>query len=318
MTQKTSNKVTSGIPPRHPDRTNKPISTTQSASKEMTGKKPTPHLKQTQAAQKGFQATPPTMTAQHVPEGQPPKSVARHPDSATPALKNTPAAQKDRLRSAIDTGRPKASADDKRATGQSQTGPKAPNNKVSGIKPTKAILKRESGRAGSSERKGSRVSGKEKKTSRLGGPKPQKPPPKGNKSNGLSSTPGKHGGNSSHITNNSSVTNSTTNTTIHIIGGNSDNSEAERNTTSDDLSGDETDGSGDFPEAIGLVQPGNILRDNQSRKVSPTTMESLINSLRLRLIHHLQHLRLVVKYQISLVSKPRSRSMVMGFSRRPA
>ncbi|CAI0642630.1 unnamed protein product [Colletotrichum noveboracense] len=252
MTQKTSNKVTSGIPPRHPDRTNKLMSTTQSASKEMAGKKPTPHVKQTQAAQKGFQATPPTMTAQHVREGQTAKSVARHPDSATPALKNTPAAQKDRSRSTIDTGRSKASADDKRATNQSQTGPKAPNNKISGIKPTKATPKRESGRAGSSERKGSRVSGKEKKTSRLGGPKPQKPPLKGNKSNGLSSTPGKHGGNSSHITNNSSVTNSTTHTTIHIIGGNSDNSESERNTTSGDTSGDETDGSGDFPEAIGV------------------------------------------------------------------
>ncbi|KAF5517503.1 hypothetical protein CGCA056_v010445 [Colletotrichum aenigma] len=42
------------------------------------------------------------------------------------------------------------------------------------------------------------------------------------------------------------------NVPIHIIGGNSDNSESERNTTSDDLSGDETDGSGDFPEAIGV------------------------------------------------------------------
>ncbi|KAF0327064.1 xurface protein [Colletotrichum asianum] len=252
MTQKTSNKVTSGMPPQHPDRTNKLIPTTQSASKEMAGKKPTPQIKQTQAAQKGFQATPPPRTAQHVREGQPPKSVARHPDSATPALKNTPAAQKDRSRSPIDAGRPKASADDKRATAQSQTRQKPPNNEVSGIKPTKATPKRESGWAGSSERKGSRVSGKEKKTSRLGGPKPQKPPPKGNKSNCLSLTPGKHGGNSSHITNNSFVTNSTTNTTIHIIGGNSVNSESERNTTSDDLSGDETDGSGDFPEAIGV------------------------------------------------------------------
>ncbi|KAF4870824.1 hypothetical protein CGCSCA1_v010075 [Colletotrichum siamense] len=252
MTQKTSNKVTSGIPPRHPDRTDKLISTTQSASKEMAGKKPTPHLKQTQAAQKGFQATPHTMTAQHVREGQTPKSVTRHPDSATPALKNTPAAQKDRSRSAIDAGRPKASADDKRATGQSRTGPKPPNNKVSGIKPTKAVPKRESGRAASSERKGSRVTGKEKKTSSLGGQKPQKPPRKGNKSNGLSSTPGKHGGSSSHITSNSSVTNSTTNTTIHIIGADSDDSESDHNTTNEDTSGYETDGLGELPEAVGV------------------------------------------------------------------
>ncbi|KAF4823570.1 hypothetical protein CGCSCA5_v001685 [Colletotrichum siamense] len=250
MTQKTSNKVTSGIPPRHPDRTDKLISTTQSASKEMAGKKPTPHLKQTQAAQKGFQATPPTMTAQHVRESQTPMSVARHPDSATPALKNTPAAQKDRSRSAIDAGRPKASADHKRATGQSQTGPKPPNNKVSGIKPTKAVPKRESGRAASSERKGSRITGKEKKTSSFGGPKPQKPPRKGNKFNGLSSTPGKHGGSSSHITNNSSVTNSTTNTTIHIIGADSDDSESDYNTTSEDTSVYETDGLGELPEAV--------------------------------------------------------------------
>ncbi|KAE9568931.1 hypothetical protein CGMCC3_g14939 [Colletotrichum fructicola] len=252
MTQETSNKVMSGIPPRHPDRTNKIISTTQSASKEMAGKRPTTHLKQTQATQKGSQATPPTMTAQHVREGQTPKSVARHPDSATPALKNTPAAQKDRSRSVIDTGRPKASADDKRATGQSQTGPKPPNNKVSGIKPTKAAPKRESGGTGSSERKGSRVQGKEMKTSRLGGPKPQKPPRKGSKSNDLSSTPGKHGGSSSHITNNSSVTNSTTNTTIHIIGADSDDSESDHNTTNEDTSGYETDGLGEPPEAVGV------------------------------------------------------------------
>ncbi|KAH0434550.1 hypothetical protein CcaCcLH18_05293 [Colletotrichum camelliae] len=252
MPQKTSNKVTSGIPPRHPDGTKKLVPTTQSASKDMTGKKTTPQLKQTQATQKGMQATPPTTSAQHVREGQPPKSVqaaARHPDSTPPALKKASAVQEDRLKSAVDTGRPKTSADDRRATGQNQTKTKPSTNKVRGVKPTKPMPKRESGQGGSSERKGSRVSGKEKKTSRLGGSKPHKLPSKGNKSNGSNSTPGKHGGSSNHTTNNSSVTNSTTNTTMHIIGGDSDESDPEVDDTSDGASGDETDGTGEFPEA---------------------------------------------------------------------
>ncbi|KAK2769899.1 xurface protein [Colletotrichum kahawae] len=251
MLQKTSNKVTSGIPPRHPDRAKKLVPTTQTASKDMVGKKTTPQLKQTQATQKGMQATPATMSAQHVPEGQPPKSAqasTRHPELTPPGLKKDPAVQKDRLKSAVDTGRPKTSADDRRATGQGQTKTKPSSNKVSGVKPTKPTPKRESGRGGSSERKGSRVSGKEKKTSRLGGSKPHKLPGKGNKSNVSNSTPGKHGGSSSHITNNSSVTNSTTNTTIHIIGGDSDKSDPEMDDTSDGASGDETDGTGEFPE----------------------------------------------------------------------